>query len=118
MENPIRVTATDLMNKVFTKKTDGSYVKDTIKAGFLVAKHDYDTPSGVRPKGTARHVGILYGDGLFLHASHPRGTLIEDISKVRDIYYEKDCQFVWKELDWDALVSMKGVVYGLDSDMV
>lgn len=118
MGNPIRVTATDLMNKVFTKETDGTYVPDIIKAGFLVANRDYETPDGVRSQGTARHVGLMYDTGLFLHATSPAGTIVETIAEVRDKYYERDCSLIWKELDWDALEQMKGETYGLDKELV
>ena len=118
MGNPIRVTATDLKKKVFTKDTDGTYEPAKIKAGFLVAKNDYDTPDGIRRAGTARHVGLLYGEGLFLHATYPRGTVVEAIKTVRDSYYERDCELVWKELDWEDFASMKGEVYGLDSELI
>ena len=118
MGNPIRVTATSLMNDVFLKDTDEKYEEGKIKAGFLVANNDYDTPSGRRPAGNARHVGLLYGDDLFLNASYPRGTIIEEVGKVREKYRERDCTMVFKELDWDALAKMKGQTYGLDTDLV
>ncbi len=118
MGNPIRITATDLMKKVFIKETDATYEKGTIKAGFLVANNDYDTPDGIRLAGTARHVGLLYGEGLFLHATFPAGTIVEKISDVRDTYYERDARLVWKELDWEALREMKGETYGLDQELI
>lgn len=115
---PIRVTATDLMNKVFTKDTDATYEKGKVKAGFLVANNDYDTPDGIRVAGTARHVGLLYGTNLFLHATYPAGTVVEAVADVRDSYYERDARMVWKELDWEALQLMKGETYGLDRELV
>lgn len=118
MDNPIRVTATDLMNKVFTEEVTGEYVPSVIKAGFLVANRDYETPSGMRDAGTARHVGLMYGEGLFLHATSPAGVVVETIASVRDRYYERDCRLEWRQLDWDALASMKGETYGLDEELV
>lgn len=118
MGNPIRITATDLMDKVFTIETDSSYEKEKIKAGFLVANNDYDTPDGIRPKGTARHVGLLYGTGLFLHATYPTGTIVQTVAEVRDSYYERDARMVWRELNWGKLKEMKGTTYGLDQELV
>ena len=118
MGNPIRVTATSLMNDVFLTETDGIYEEGTIKAGFLVANNDYHTPSGKRPAGTARHVGLLYGENLFLHASFPRGTAVEELEKVRRRYEEMDCSMIFKELDWCALKKMEGQTYGLDEDLI
>lgn len=115
---PIRVTATDLLNKVFTKTTGGDYDGTIVKAGFLVANRDYETPSGKRKAGTVRHVGLMYGESLFLHATSPAGTVVEKTSEVRDRYYERDCRMEWRELDWDSLEKMKGTTYDLDEELI
>jgi len=118
MGNPIRVTATDLMNKVFTKKSNATYDKKVTKAFFLVANNDYETPDGVRPAGTARHVGLLYGKGMLLHATYPKGTVVESIESVESSYSKSNVTMIFKELDWDALKKMKGEVYGMDTDLL
>lgn len=118
MGNPIRVTATELMNKVFTEEVTGEYVPSVIKAGFLVANNDYETPDGIRKAGTVRHVGLMYGEGLFLHASSPRGVAIETTAEVRDTYYERDCRMEWRQLNWERLKEMKGTSYGMDKELI
>ena len=118
MGHPLRITATDLYKSVFTKDTNEKYEKEKVKAAFLLAKHPYDTQSGRRDKGTARHVGIIYGEDLLLHATYPAGTIVETIDRVRSSYSRKDCEMVFRELDWDALKEMEGEVYGLDTELI
>ena len=118
MGHPVRVTATELLKKVFTIETGVAYNPLKIKAGFFVANKDYETPSGIRKKGTVRHVGFLYGKDLFFHSTYPDGTIIQDLGAVKKKYQKEDTSFVIRELNWDSLDKMEGEIYGLDPELV
>lgn len=115
---PIRITATGLMNTVFKKETNSDYVKGLIKAVFYVADEDYDTPSGTRPKGTARHVALLESEDLLIHSSYPRGTGFSTMDDLQKHYLAKGASPVWRVLDWEALANYEGEVYGLDEELI
>ena len=109
MGYPIRVDADTLMTKFFNKD---AYEND-LQLVFFVAKDSYDSPSGTRLAGRARHVGILIGKDITFHARSPRATF-ETLEAVRERYDTSD--MLIKSVNWEAIKSEDGH-YGLDIEL-
>ncbi len=105
MGYPIRTTADDFMKRFFTKKTSYTYRPNVVKAVFFVSKDNYQTPSGEKQAGNARHVGILIGEGIIFHAVSPL-VCFERLKAVQERYDSSD--MVIKEIDWDAIKADEG----------
>jgi len=110
---PIRTTANEFLTKFFTIKTDMKFEDDKVKAIFFVAKENYNTPSGDRLAGYARHVGLLVGDGVIFSAVNPYAKF-ERIDTIEDRYDSSD--MIVRELDWNAVVN-DGGKYAFDPDL-
>ena len=109
MGYPIRVSADELMRKFFNKDDE----KSNLKLVFFVSKEAYDTPSGNRLAGIARHVSILIGDDILYHAVSPRVRFESlDVAKKR---YDTS-SVVIKSVNWEAIEAEDGK-YAIDPEL-
>ena len=110
---PIRETAEGFRQKFFTKETTFQFDPDKVKAIFFVSRDSYDTPSGTRIKGRARHIGLLVGNNVIFHAIRPYARF-EELSKVIKRYDTSD--IIIREIDWDKVKESK-FEYSFDKEL-
>ena len=113
MGHPIRTTANEFMIKFFTKITNFHYEEGKLKLVFFVSRDSYDSPSGTRLAGQARHVAILVGDGILFHAVSPT-VRFETLASAEARYDTSNV--VVREVDWDAIEKDDGK-YAFDPEL-
>lgn len=94
------LTADGFLKQLFTEpctRNDETNPK-VLKAVFYVSDKEYDTPSGPRPAGVARHVTIVVGEYVVLHADYRKGLVLKTAKSVREMYEKLDCNALWRKL--------------------
>jgi hypothetical protein len=97
----IRTTADDLMNRLFTITPRAEYTLDKIMAVFYVTRKAKQHGDREVPAGTAVHVTPVVGLYVVLNAGDP--VKLMTAKAVRMWYEKKNCDAVWREIDFQAL---------------
>ena len=113
MGYPIRTTADEFMTKFFTKETTFDFDPNTVKVVFFVAKESYSSPSGNRLAGLARHISVLVGNGVVLHAVPPV-VKFEKLKTAQNRYDTSN--MIVREIDWEVIKNDKGK-YAYDPEL-
>jgi murein DD-endopeptidase len=111
----IRVSADELLRRVFTVKAAGA---GDIRAAFFVTGKDRPHGDGTAKAGTAVHVAGLVDEGVILNSQEP-GARVRSLADISQWFAGQGCGTEIRRLDRNALAGLAAARarYGLDAEL-